>query len=249
MKTLKFDVMWDSPFKVLLGVVVPLLLVYGISVFTTSVTNEIYSRTIGPDAFTVTSLISTLLSVMQSIVGSISVAAWIRTASTFQQDDRQTAERSMVSAVYAIIFVSAAVSGVLLLLTNPLLKALHIPAEIYSSVRQYYLIYIGSYFLCAIAESDGRCLWSNHCAKLYLYRNFFQFLYRCFLTLAVRLLPIVQNTPVRHCNARSIHLQDQIGNLFPEPGPPADKNAAICDIHCVQPTAVFCHFYSRASPE
>ncbi|MBQ9937974.1 MAG: hypothetical protein IJO96_00415 [Oscillospiraceae bacterium] len=32
MKTLKFDIMRDSPFKVLLGVVVPLLLVYGISV-------------------------------------------------------------------------------------------------------------------------------------------------------------------------------------------------------------------------
>ena len=151
LKRLKFDVMKDPPGKVLLCIMLPLLLVNIISIFTASLTNSIYSRSIGPDAFAVTALVSTLIDALYNIVGGVVSAAWIRTAPAFQQKDRRHAENGAINAMYAVILITLLTSGLMLVLTEPLLKILHIPAEISDSVKLYYQIRIGSYILVALS--------------------------------------------------------------------------------------------------
>lgn len=144
--------MKDTPGKVLICILLPLLSVNIVSIFTASLTNTIYSHSIGAEAFTITALVSTLISALQNVVGGVVSAAWIRTAPSFQQQDRRHAENSAVNAVYAVTLVAVAASGLLLALTDPLLQALHIPAEIYGAARQYYLVYISSYLLVSLSS-------------------------------------------------------------------------------------------------
>ena len=152
MKSLQFDVLHDSPRRVLLCVILPLLAVNGISLLTAALTNEIYSRCIGEAAFTVTALVATLMGALQNIVGGVVSAAWIRTAPAVQQQDRRAAENRTVNAVYAVALITAAACGLLLALTEPFLSLLQIPAQMLDAVRQYYRIYIGSYLLVSLSS-------------------------------------------------------------------------------------------------
>lgn len=171
MKKLQFDVLHSSPGRVLLCVMLPLLAVNGISLLTVALTNEIYSSSIGAPAFTVTALVANLMSVLQNIVGGAASAAWIRTAPAVQQADRHTAENHAVNAVYAVVIITVVTSGLMLALTNPLLAALYIPAQMWDAVRQYYQIYISTYLLTAVSSyflsvingvcSAGGIFWAN----------------------------------------------------------------------------------------
>ena len=152
MKKLQFDVLHSSPGRVLLCVMLPLLAVNGISLLTVALTNEIYSSSIGAPAFTVTALVANLMSVLQNIVGGAVSAAWIRTAPAVQQADRHTAENHAVNAVYAVVIITVVTGGLMLVLTDPLLAALYIPAQVWDAVRQYYQIYISTYLLTAVSS-------------------------------------------------------------------------------------------------
>ncbi len=152
MKKLQFDVLKDPPGKVMLLVMLPLLAVNGIALLTTAFTNELYSRSIGPLAFTVTALVSTLIGVLQNVVGGVVSAAWIRTALSFQKEDVREAENRAVNAVYAVAGITVMCCGLLLVLTEPLLSLLQIPAQVRGAVRQYYRIYVGGYLLSAVSS-------------------------------------------------------------------------------------------------
>lgn len=167
----KINYLEDSPLSILMAVCGPLIVVNLVQVFTTFLTNGIQSRYVGQEYFTVLGYLTTVLNTFASFLGGFVSAAWIRTARFFAIGNQKVAMRQTVQATYAIILVYVVMVGLLLLLMNPILHAVHVPAEIYENAKLYYRVYLltylpvplGTFFLSVITGtgSAGRILLVN----------------------------------------------------------------------------------------
>ncbi len=148
-KTIQYHT--DSPAKILFAICFPLVLVNVVLAFTTTWTNQLYSRFVGQDAFSILGYLSTVTTAYAGIIGSVVSAAWIKTAPAFNRADKTEASRQLGNGFVAILIVDAVLSVLLLLFVNPLFSLLHIPESIYGSAKIFFILSIISYFPAPIA--------------------------------------------------------------------------------------------------
>lgn len=160
-----------SPLKALCTICLPLILVNVVLLFTTTITNTLYSRCAGQVYFTVTGYISTATTLYSNIVGSVYIGGWVKIAPDFARSGKTAATRSLQSALLAMAIAVAGVGVLFLLFTYPVLQALHVPEEIYGDARLYYSLYFASYLPASLAAfflttvngigSGKRIFWVN----------------------------------------------------------------------------------------
>lgn len=161
----------DRPSKILLSVCLPLVIVNVFLAFTTTVTNQFYSRFIGQDAFTVTGYLNAVTTAFANIVASVMTAAWIKTAHNFTMGRKDICAQHIFHGILAITVVDIALALLLLLFHAPILVILHVPDAIYAASRTYLILYILCYLpvpvaglLLTIVNGTGsslRLLWVN----------------------------------------------------------------------------------------
>lgn len=138
----KTDYLNDPVGRVFLSLALPLLLVYVLQIGTTALNNKIYSAYIGPDIFTLIGYLNTTLNSFTTISSGIAAAAWIKSAPSFVDSDRDAARRSLLNGICSILIVERSLALLLLLLTDPVLRQVHVPSEIFASARGYYISYL-----------------------------------------------------------------------------------------------------------
>lgn len=151
LEKLQFDVLEDKPIKVLICITLPIIIVNVISVFTASITNSIYSRYVGQVVFTVTGLISTIVSAFASFVNSTYSAAWIKTAGSYSKENRGKAGNKIYNSIYAITLVELVCGVVFILLAEPIFALANIPTEAKGDTMTYYIWYIVSYIFVSVS--------------------------------------------------------------------------------------------------
>ncbi len=117
----------DSPAKILYAICFSLVLVNVVLAVTTTLTNQLYSRFVGTEAFAVTGYLSTVTTAFAGVIGSVVSAAWIKTAPAFLQGDKSGASRQMGNGFLAIALVELSLAAVLILFADPILSLLHHP--------------------------------------------------------------------------------------------------------------------------
>lgn len=151
-KGLKFDVMKDSPYRIMFCVMLPLVISTFVSMFTSPIGTKLVSQYVGDIYFTSVGLVSTVLTAFQQVVGAIISAAWIKTAYILKGRDQQRAQGTFWNTVYAILGVELILAILLLVLADPIFVLIHIPAEIYAQVKLYYCVFIVVYTLSAFSS-------------------------------------------------------------------------------------------------
>ena len=139
---LKFDVMKDSPYRVLFCVTLPLAICSIISLFISPVTARLISRYVGESYFTCVALVNTVLMAFQQVVGAVVSAAWIKTAFMLKGQDESQKQQALWNAMYAIVGVQLTLAMLMILLVDPIFTWIHIPGEIYGQVKLYYCAYL-----------------------------------------------------------------------------------------------------------
>jgi Na+-driven multidrug efflux pump len=139
---LKFDVMKDSPYRVLFCVTLPLAICSIISLFISPVTARLISRYVGESYFTCVALVNTVLMAFQQVVGAVVSAAWIKTAFMLKGQDESQKQQALWNAMYAIVGVQLTLAMLMILLVDPIFTLIHIPGEIYGQVKLYYCAYL-----------------------------------------------------------------------------------------------------------
>lgn len=147
----KPDYLRLRPMQALGQICLPLILVNAVLAVTSTLTNKLYSQYAGQTYFTVTGYLSVVTTLFISIVSSVYTAAWIKIAHQFAVHDKQTVTNSMRSALLAVALASAGCSLLLILFTQPVLRAMSIPAQLYSDTRLYYALYLLSYLPTGLA--------------------------------------------------------------------------------------------------
>lgn len=145
------DYLNDSPFKVLKSICLPLIGVNIVLAFTSLLTNELYSRFVGEQVFSVTGYLSAVTTSFGSIISGIMFAAWIKTAHHFSFDDKAVSAQQMINGVSAITLVEIVLSMLLVIFTDTVLKLLCVPEMIYQEAKIYYVLTILSYLPVALA--------------------------------------------------------------------------------------------------
>lgn len=150
--SLEIDVLSDNPIKVLFSICLPLVLVSILSIFTTSVTNGIYSKYVGQMLFTVMGLLNLVTTIFANIISSMASAGWIKTAAFYAEERHFGANKYTINAIYTILLVELACMTFLLGGADFILHILNIPDEVFMIAKQYYFIYIISYTVVPIGS-------------------------------------------------------------------------------------------------
>lgn len=148
---LKFDVLEDKPYKVLLCIIAPYIIVNIIGIFTASITNDIYSRYVGQVVFTVTGLIGTVASSYIAFGTGMYSAAWIKTAGSFSKENRGKAGRDIYNSIYAIVIVDIVFAVIFILMSEPIFSVANIPTEMKGETMTYYVYYVISFVIVAVS--------------------------------------------------------------------------------------------------
>lgn len=141
-KLAKYDIQKDSCGKILFSIGFPLLIVNVISIFLSVFMNDLYSRYVGSLYFTVTGAISVVITFSTQGIGSVVSAVWIRNASFYVQREKNDAGRYIVNSFYTVILAGLLLTIISLICTDILLNMLHVPQEIYSETKTYYIVYM-----------------------------------------------------------------------------------------------------------
>lgn len=159
----KIDVLKDSPIRVLFSICMPLIFVSILSIFTTSITNDIYSKYVGQIFFAVTGLISLATTAFAGIIEGIVSAGWIKVAMFYTEESKLETNKYTMNAIYAILIVELACMILLLGGADFILHMLNIPDEVFRTAKQYYVIYIATYaavpigsFLLMVVDGIGK---------------------------------------------------------------------------------------------
>lgn len=171
MHTRTINYLTDSPSKILGSICFPLVIVNVLLALTTTLTNQLYSRFVGQDAFSVTGYLSAVTTAFANIVASVMTAAWIKTAHTFAMGDKDFCSQQIFHGISAITIVDVGLALIVLLFCAPILAVLNIPEAIYTASRTYLVLYILCYLPAPIAglfltivngtSSSLRLLWVN----------------------------------------------------------------------------------------
>ena len=147
----KINYLSDSPLKILVSICMPLIGVNILLALTTTVTNQLYSFFIGPDAFAVTGYLNTAITAFSNIVASIMSSAWIIMAPSLTNGNHEEYSYQIHHGIVAIGIVDLVLAFFFLLMTVPVLTLLHVPDAIRPAAITYYILYIFLYLPIPIA--------------------------------------------------------------------------------------------------
>lgn len=167
----KIDFLQDRPVSVFARLCLPLICVNLLQVFTTMLTNALYSMFVGESIFAVIGYLHTATEAFYHLTHGVVVAAWIKTAHYHALYDQQTAQQKTIQALYSVFLVVAASLVLILLFLDPILHAFHVPPSYYAMTRQYFTIWVCCQSLIPFAQlllmvingtsSPGQILLSN----------------------------------------------------------------------------------------
>lgn len=172
-KSKPIDYLNDPPRKVLCSVVLPLLLVYLIQIFTTSLSNKLNSLFVGTDYFSVNGYLQTTLSLFSVLTTGVASSAWILTSRYFAMRDAASIRQHLTATVCAITLVAVSVTAVVLLFPRQILSLVNIPSGIFPKARTYFLLYCISFFPAALASFFLMVLNGTVSAKRLFFVNLF----------------------------------------------------------------------------
>ena len=145
------DYLHISPFRALCGIFLPLFLVNVVSVFSSAVSSTIYSQYAGQTYFTVTGYLNVAVTLYVNVISSVYLAAWVKIAHQFALQDKDTLTGLIENALLTMALACVGGSLLMMLLTQPVLHIMSIPASIYDDTRLYYILYMASYLPVALA--------------------------------------------------------------------------------------------------
>lgn len=167
----KIHYLTDRPSKILLSICLPLVIVNVLLALTTTITNQLYSRFVGQNAFSVMGYLGAVTTAFVNIIASVMIAAWIKTAHHFAAGSKEVCSQQIFHGILAITVVDVGLALILLLFCAPILSVLNIPATIYAPSKTYLILYILCYLPVPIAglfltivngtSSSRRLLWVN----------------------------------------------------------------------------------------
>lgn len=146
------DMLTGSPLKKIFIFCLPLFAVNVLNMLTAPLSVKIYARFVGEDAFYIPSLVGNAVSYVGCIVGGVVSATMIYVARAKGEADPQKRKRYLFSAVYAVIFVDAAVCLLFVAAYRPVFRLLHVPRETYGKSFVYYGWYLASYIFTALGS-------------------------------------------------------------------------------------------------
>ena len=167
----KIDFLQDRPAAVFARLCLPLICVNLLQVFTTMLTNALYSLFVGESIFTVIGYLATATEAFYHLTHGVAVAAWVKTAHYHALYDQQTAQQKTIQALYSVFMVVAGTLILVLLFLDPILHAFNVPPSHYAMTRQYFAIWACSQSFIPFAQfllmvvngtsSPGQILLSN----------------------------------------------------------------------------------------
>ncbi len=142
----KNDLIHDSLLKIFAGVGLPVLISSVTSVFMAIINNKTFSVYF-PEYFKILAVLSALIGVLSNYSTGVVTAVWSNCSLSFVRRDEK-AGNNLVSGLFALFLCQAALIFLLVLTADPVLYALNTPQEIYSDVKNFYVLYlIGSFFM------------------------------------------------------------------------------------------------------
>lgn len=145
------DYLHCSPLRALCSVCLPLVLVNVVLLLTSTLTNLLYSRYAGQTYFTVTGYLGVATSMFISVISSVYIAAWVKIAHQFALHDKHTITRAVQNALLAMLLACTGCTLLMVLFTQPILRAMSIPEQLHDRAQLYYLVYLIAYLPSALA--------------------------------------------------------------------------------------------------
>lgn len=145
------DYLRRSPFQSLCAICFPLLLINIISLFTTTLTNQLYSNHAGQAYFAVSGYLSSAVTFFGNIVGGVYTAAWIKIAHQHALHSKDVFSRAMGNALFAMLLALAISVPLFLIFMRPVLRVLSVPDQYLSDAKLYYILYFSAYLPVALA--------------------------------------------------------------------------------------------------
>ena len=155
-KALQFDILKDSPLKILICICIPLSAVYFLSCITASFTNILYSK-YAPDYFAVAGLISAVTVSLSMIMNGVISAAWIKTAFLYKAENLPR-KNFFANALYSVLFTNLILIVLSMALKNTVFKIFCIPNEMYKAVSVYYTASFCGYIFTSVATFLINCI-------------------------------------------------------------------------------------------
>ena len=150
-KSKKIDFLSDTPMKIFLSSVLPLMAVAVLSVFTQSLINDIYTIDIGDTIFTVTGIVATITSLLTSLVSNVVSASWIK-SSPYVVSDKKRFRIYFIQSLYSLLAVYLSVTLIFVFFTNDILTLLNVPQEVFYETKQYIQYYVFSNIVLSLAS-------------------------------------------------------------------------------------------------
>lgn len=146
------DFLNDPPWKILVSVVWPLLLVNTVQLFTSLLTSRIASVYVGQTYFSVSGYLSTVFTFVSTFISGITSAAWIVSSRNFIRQDKEVMQHYLSNAAFSIILILLPSTILLILFSGPILSLMGIPAEFLSVAKEYFQIYCLSFLPSALSS-------------------------------------------------------------------------------------------------
>ena len=127
-KSKKIDFLSDTPMKIFLSSVLPLMAVSVLSVFTQSLINDICAIDIGDTIFTGNGIVTTITTLLTSLVSNVVSASWIK-SSPYVVSDKKRFRIYFIQSIYSLLAVYLSVTLIFVFFTNDILTLLNVPKE------------------------------------------------------------------------------------------------------------------------
>ena len=148
---LKYDLLKDNPVKILICLALPLFVVNIISIFTTTINNNISSKYIGQIIFSISGLLSSVTLTMTQLVSGIPSASWIKTAGHYSKEHIETTGKYYINSIYAITIIEIICIALFWIGADVIFSVINIPDSIYSQVMLYYKVFLISTFFTSVS--------------------------------------------------------------------------------------------------
>lgn len=147
----KIDFLNDTPIKIFLSSVLPLMAVSVLSVFTQSLINDICAIDIGDTIFTVNGIVTTITTLLTSLVSNVVSASWIK-SSPYVVSDKKRFRIYFIQSIYSLLAVYLSVTLIFVFFTNDILTLLNVPKEVFYETKQYIQYYVFSNIVLSLAS-------------------------------------------------------------------------------------------------
>lgn len=146
----KPDVLTDSFGRILIRLGLPMCSSTFLSLFTAVLVNNMYSKHIGAKGFSVMGALSLVLGLGTDLIGSVTLAAWIKGAHHYREDNEREAGKQFVNVVCTLILLALMVIVVMASMQNSVFRWMNVPDAIWEDARVYYFMYIWIYLFNGI---------------------------------------------------------------------------------------------------